>query len=114
EQAEALARLMLDRVKRDLGHERAPRLLAEVCVLSRQIDSDEVPACFAEAADLLIPRFADRADINHFCECFGTAAPAAPAWAARFEPHLRTILKENRHRHMRAFARFALARVVQL
>jgi hypothetical protein len=38
---------------------------------------------------------------------------ARPAWAWRYERHLRDILEKNDHRRVRAAAHFALARVVQ-
>jgi len=74
--------------------------------------SAEVPATFAEAADLIVSRFADSPDINGLCECLGGNGGPSPPWARKYEKHLRTILKTNQHRHVRFFAHFALASVL--
>jgi uncharacterized protein (TIGR03067 family) len=112
--SERLGRLLLERVKRELDHPRAAWLLSRVAILPWGHDYDEVPAYFTEAADLIVQRFAGSSETYRLCEVLKGGGHLAPAWAARYEPHLRAVLKANEHRHVRAFARLALARVIQL
>jgi uncharacterized protein (TIGR03067 family) len=114
EVAEKMGRLVLDRVKSDLAHPRCPQLLCWVAVLTWWLDYETAPAYFTQAADLIAAHFADSPDVYHFCEALARPGVTPPAWAAGFEAHLRGITKKNRHRHVRAFAQYALAAVIQL
>jgi RNA polymerase sigma factor (sigma-70 family) len=106
-----LAPLVLDRVRKDLDHPKAARLLTWVCLAGRN-DVPQPPRSFAEAADLIAGRFVDSPDIANFCECVGSVS-SCPPWAGHYEKHLRAILRVNRHRYVQVCARFALARVAQ-
>jgi RNA polymerase sigma-70 factor (ECF subfamily) len=107
-----LAPLVLDRVKRELDHPRAARHLTWVCANYYGDKSPGEPGVFAEAADILVDRFAASPGIQNFCESLGSGS-GSPPWAGKYEEHLRTILDENQHRFVRCTALFALASVVQ-
>jgi hypothetical protein len=111
EPIQELASAVLGRIKNGLGHPRAAELLTWVCTCYSGDESVEAPRTFAEAADLIAGRFADSADINHFCEVLGIVS--SPSWAGRYEQHLRTILDKNQHRKVRYRALFVLASVAQ-
>jgi thiol-disulfide isomerase/thioredoxin len=103
--------LVLDRVKQAPDHPQAAKLLASV-VCGISVDSNEgasAPPEFVEAADLIVDRYTESADIVHFCEQLGRGH----AWAGPFERHLRTILEKNSHREVKVVALFALASVIQ-
>lgn len=111
-QPSPLAPLVLNRVKRELDHPQAARLLTWVCANFYGDESPEEPRVFAEAADLLVDRFAAGPGIQNFCESLGSGS-GSPPWAGRYEKHLRTILDENQDRFVRCTALFALASVIQ-
>jgi thiol-disulfide isomerase/thioredoxin len=111
EMKQALAPLVLERVKQNLDQPRAAQLLTWVCTSFMDADSPAPHRIFAEAADLIANRFADSPDINHLCEVLGVIRN--PRWAAQYERHLRAILKANHHSHVRLEARFALASILQ-
>jgi hypothetical protein len=113
EQPKQLAPLVLARGKQVLDHPRTPRLLTWVCTCYMHDESPEPPPTFAEAADLMVSRFADNPEINWLCECLGGRGGRCPPWAAKYEKHLRTILKTNHHLRARSTARIALASVLQ-
>jgi uncharacterized protein (TIGR03067 family) len=108
-----LAPHVLERAKQQLDHPKAAALLTWVCVNALADPTlPERSAVFAQAAELIAARFGSSPDIASFCECLGGPG-ARPAWAWRYERHLRGILEKNAHRRVRAAAQFALARVVQ-
>lgn len=109
-----IARVLLNRVKEHPTHARTPEVLTCVCRLSAA-DSTERRAnsVFSDAADLIATHHAASPDITNFCEILGRGTGSA-AWASSFERHLKSILEENEHRHIRCAASFALASVVQL
>jgi hypothetical protein len=106
---QALAPIVLDRVKGNPTHVKAAWLLNWVC--SCGLGDEQDPLFFREAADLIVARYASSPDITSFCECLGMVT-GSPIWAGKYEKHLRTILKENRNRRVRGGASFALASVV--
>lgn len=107
-----VAAAILDRVRQSSDHPRAARVTAKLCALvGLGVESEQVPPVFSEAADLLIERYSDHADIVNFCEAFGTWIGGA-RWTHRFEPHLRTILKNNTDRFVRCSAMLALANMI--
>ena len=106
-----LAPLILERIKRDLDHPRAALLLDQVCSSYADDESAEAPGPFAEAADLIVQRFATSPDVHHLAECLGIIRN--PRWAGQYEMHLRTLLKTTPHSHVRFSAHFALAAVVE-
>ena len=108
-----LAPFVLARAKQALDHPRTPRLLTWVCTCSMHDGSAEPPPTFAEAADLIVGRFADNPDINWLCECLGGNGSVGPPWAVKYEKHLRTILAKNHHLRVRSTAQIALASVLQ-
>jgi len=105
----ALAPQVLAAVKRQLAHPSAARTLTWVCVALATEQSTS--AVFAEAADLIVTRFANSPDIFNFSEVIARANPI-PA-PEKYEGYLRTILEKNTHRMVRNRALFALASVVQ-
>ncbi|MEJ7638157.1 MAG: TlpA disulfide reductase family protein [Singulisphaera sp.] len=107
-----LAPLVLNLVKQELDHPQSARLLTWVCANYYGDESPEEPRIFAEAADLLVDRFAASPGIQNFCESLGSGS-GSPPWAGRYEKHLRTILDENQDRFVRCTALFALASVIQ-
>lgn len=112
---QGIAPAIFERVKNNLNHPDAARLLATVCSLSRSTgDENEAPASpFAEAADLIAERFADSADIDYFCGTL-TGPGGSPPWATQYERHLRAICAANRNRATGCVAHFALASVVHI
>jgi thiol-disulfide isomerase/thioredoxin len=107
-----LAAIVLDRLQRGPDHARGGWLLNWMCVLAFDArDQPDPPKVFREAADLIAARYASSPDITNFCECLGMGS-GSPAWAGKYEKHLRKILKENRNRRARGGAAFALASVV--
>jgi beta-lactamase regulating signal transducer with metallopeptidase domain/thiol-disulfide isomerase/thioredoxin len=115
EPVRAVMPIVFARVKRNPGHPDAAKLLASVvCAMAiDDFDGNKAPPEFTEAAELIVNRYADSADVRNFCEELGSFAPS-PAWAAPFERHLRIILEKNQHREVRAAASYALASVVAL
>jgi thiol-disulfide isomerase/thioredoxin len=111
---DAIAPIILKRVKKAPSHPQAARLLASVvCALSMGDDEAIVATqTFTEAADMILKRYTDSPDVLSFCELLGTLGET-PNWSASFEKHLRTILTKNRDRAVRVAASFALASVVQ-
>jgi thiol-disulfide isomerase/thioredoxin len=105
-----LAPLVLDRARRSLDDPETARLLCWVCVAYENDESRKAPRPFAEAADLIVRRFADSPNIGHFCESLTLGGGPQP-WAGEYEKHLRTILEKYRHRKVRVPAQFALAMV---
>jgi thiol-disulfide isomerase/thioredoxin len=104
---------VVDRVKKEPGHEEAAWLLTWVCTTYfGDTALEAAPPAFTEAADLIVARHADSPEITNFCECFGTGH-GTPSWAGPFEKHLQAILKKNDNRRVRRAAMFALASVVQ-
>lgn len=113
EAARGLAHVVLNSVKKNPAHPKVAWLLNWVCVYqSEELQQKGPPRPFAEAADLIVQWQAASPDITNFCECLGMGH-GSPPWAGQYERHLRTILKENRHRRVRGAAQFALASVVQ-
>ena len=106
-----IARVLLDRVKREPAHEKAAELLTCVCRLSESTNQRST-AIFAESAELIASQYASKPDITNFCEILGRGF-GSPPWAIPFERHLRTILGQNKNRDVRCAAEFALASVVQ-
>lgn len=105
--------IILDRVKKNPDHPLAAKLLATVvCGLAvEDFEGMKAPAEFAEAADLISERYADKPRLQNFCEALGSPG-SSPVWAKPFEKHLRILLQKNQHREVRAAASFALASVV--
>jgi thiol-disulfide isomerase/thioredoxin len=103
--------IVLDRVKKNLAHPQAARLLASVVCGSVDRDAVKPPAEFKEAADLIVGRYADSPDITNFCEIVGFLGEAQK-WAVDYEKHLRTILQRNKHRDVLVSATYSLASVV--
>jgi RNA polymerase sigma factor (sigma-70 family) len=112
DQAERFALSVLGRVRRQLDHPDAARLLTWVCARSYHFHPAQAPRSFAGAADLIAEWFAASPDILNFCDCLGSVGGTSRVWARDYEKHLRTVLKKNPTRRMRAAAHFALARVV--
>jgi RNA polymerase sigma-70 factor (ECF subfamily) len=108
-----LAPEVLGCVKHRLDHRRAAWLLTWVCSSYFRQNPKETPPPFAEAAKLIVTRFADSPDIHNFCECLGPLAGDPPTWAKNYEKDLRTLLDKNRHRLVRVTALFALASVLK-
>ncbi len=108
-----LAPLVLQRAERNLDDPAAAGLLTWVCRNFRQSEWPEEPRLFAEAAALLVDRFADSPGIQNFCECLGSVDGRSPSWAIKYERHLRTIVARNRDRWVLCMAKFALATVVK-
>jgi thiol-disulfide isomerase/thioredoxin len=108
-----LAPVVLARVKRQLDHPKAARLLTWVCTCFFGDQGATTPPAFAEAAELLVPRFAGSPDIANFCEVLAYTNGTPPPWARKYEKHLRMIREKNRHRLVRAAALIALALIVQ-
>ncbi len=108
-----LAPIVLTRVKQHPEHPKAASLLNWVCsaYFHDLTDLKDPPQAFAEAADLIVARYADSPDITNFCECLGIGH-GCPSWAGSYEKHLRTILIKNQDRRVRGGASFALASVV--
>jgi RNA polymerase sigma factor (sigma-70 family) len=113
ERGKELAPEVLARVKQNLDHRRAAKLLGWVCSRSYRSAATDEPPPFAEAARLIVTRFEDSPDIHWFCETLAPPAGVPPAWAAKYEKDLRTLLEKNRHRLVRVTARFALASVLK-
>ncbi|MCB7129880.1 MAG: TlpA family protein disulfide reductase [Candidatus Brocadiales bacterium] len=110
---QAIARVLLNRVKENPGHEKAVELLECICRLSKGSDNNQQPTpTFSEAADLIASHYADIPDLRNFCEILGSGS-GSPRWARQFERHLRTIIEKNQDRTSRCSALFALASVVQ-
>jgi RNA polymerase sigma factor (sigma-70 family) len=112
-EAERFALAVLRRVRRNLDHPDAAKLLCWVCTRSLYFDPPKAPRSFAAVAELIVERFADSPHIANFCQCLGSIGGTSRVWARDYEKHLRAILKVNRTRRVRAAAHFALARVVQ-
>src|SRR5579863_8924012 len=95
--------IILERVKKQPDHSEAARLLASiVCRFAVEGEKGmQAPPEFANAADLIIERYADSPDILNFCELLWSSNDSPPPWAGSFEKHLRTILKRNKHRDVR-------------
>jgi RNA polymerase sigma factor (sigma-70 family) len=108
----SLAPAVLECVRKKLDHPRAARLLTWVCASDYRQGSAEVPLPFAEAAELIVSRFAASPDIYNFCESLAPLSGTPPRWAGKYEPGLRAILAKNRHRLVRLTAHFALASVI--
>ncbi len=107
-----LAPLALDLIEQELDHPQAARLLTWVCANYYGDKSPEEPRVFAEAADILVDRFATSPGIQNFCESLGSGS-GSPPWAGKYEKHLRTIVDQNQDRFVRCTALFALASVIQ-
>lgn len=109
-----IAAAILTRVRRSPDHPDAARLLAHVCVtVGWGSETENPPPHFAEAADLIVDRCAASPGIEHLCETLGNGLSGSPHWAARFEGHLRSILKVNEDRWVRCTASMALASIAQ-
>ena len=108
-----LAPLVLQRAERNWNDPAAAGLLTWVCRNFRQSEWPEEPRLFAEAAALLVDRFADSPGIQNFCECLGSVDGRSPSWAIKYERHLRTIVARNRDRWVLCMAKYALATVVK-
>ena len=108
-----LGPLVLQWVERNLEDPAAAGLLTWVCRNFYQSEWPEEPRLFAEAAALLVDRFADSPGIQNFCECLGSVDGRSPNWAPKYERHLRTIVARNRDRWVLCMANFALATVVK-
>jgi RNA polymerase sigma factor (sigma-70 family) len=108
-----LAPLVLRRAERNLEDPACAGLLTWVCRNFYQSEWPEEPRLFAEAAALLVDRFADSPGIQNFCECLGSVDGRSPSWAPKYERHLRTIVDRNRDRWVLCMAKFALATVVK-
>jgi thiol-disulfide isomerase/thioredoxin len=106
-----LAPAALARVKRSLDHPRAARLLAWVCAAYLGDQSDEPPAPFAGAAELIADRFADSRDVSHFAEAL--FLHGTPPWADQYEKNVRTLVEKNKAPLVRATSRYALAAIVR-
>ena len=72
----SLVRLVLERVKLQLDHPQAARLLTWVCANDYFERGQQESPTFAEAADLIVAHFAGRPDIQHFCRSIPTQAQA--------------------------------------
>ncbi len=107
-----LAPLVVERVRRAPDDPQAARLLAWVCADGPVQPPAEVPKAFAEAAELIVARFAGSPDIGDFCLRLGNTN-GSPRWAGRYEKALKTILEKNRHPNVRTAALFALATLVE-
>jgi thiol-disulfide isomerase/thioredoxin len=105
--------IILGRVKRNLGHPQAARLLASVVSGSADRGAVKPSPVFIEAANLTVERFADSRDARGLCEMLGSLSDSQ-TWPAAFEKHLRTILVRNQDRSVRAAASYSLASVVAL
>jgi RNA polymerase sigma-70 factor (ECF subfamily) len=108
-----LAPLVLERVERDLANPAGAGLLTWVCRNYFRSEWPEEPRTFAEAAALIVDRFADSPGIQNLCECLGSVDGYSPAWAGKYERHLRTIVDRNRDRLVLSMAKYALAVVVR-
>lgn len=97
----------LSRIKRSLEHPDAPRLLAWICAAYKDDEGPTAPEPFREAADLIGDRFAESADISHFCESLFLRGRRP--WADEFEKHLRTIIEKNKTPLVRVTSEYALA-----
>jgi RNA polymerase sigma-70 factor (ECF subfamily) len=109
----AMAPAVFECVKHRLDHRRAARLLTWVCSSYYRQNSKEIPPPFAEAAELIVTRFADSPDIYNLCECLGARYGSPAPWAKDYEKALRTILEKNRHRLVRVTAQLSLASIVK-
>jgi thiol-disulfide isomerase/thioredoxin len=105
--------IILERVKRNLGHPQAARLLATVVSGSADRGAMKPSPVFIEAANLIVERYADSPDARGLCEMLGSLSESQ-TWPAAFEKHLRTILVRNQGRAVRAAASYSLASVVAL
>jgi thiol-disulfide isomerase/thioredoxin len=105
---------LLERLKQSRNHPHTAALLAMVCEMSSDRDSEEPTAQFGEAAVLIVSAYVASPDIYNFCEILGNMSGYSPPWAAKYESHLRTILKVNQTRFVRCAAMMALASVLQL
>jgi hypothetical protein len=109
-----LAPLVLQRVERDLANPEGAGLLTWVCRNYFRSDWPVELPIFAEAAELIVDRFAESPGIQNFCECLGSVMDdRSPKWAAKYERHLRAILLKNRDRLVRCMAMSALATIVK-
>jgi uncharacterized protein (TIGR03067 family) len=107
---EALAPQVLACVRRQLDHPDAAQMLAWIATSCAGDQSTN--ETFAEAADLIVGRFAGSPDIFNFCEIVDTQN-SNPVWGTKVEKYLRTILDQNTDRFVRSCASFALASAVQ-
>jgi hypothetical protein len=105
--------IILERVKRNLGHPQAARLLATVVSGSADRGATKPSPVFIEAANLIVERYADSRHARSLCEMLGFLSESQ-TWPAAFEKHLRTILVRNHDWAVRAAASYSLASVVQL
>jgi thiol-disulfide isomerase/thioredoxin len=108
-----IAHAILERVKQNLVHPKAARLLTQVCCLSYAETHADPPPIFAESAELIVSKHADSPDINNLCELLGTEFGGNPSWARQYERHLREILEVNQYRQVRCAGLIALASIVQ-
>jgi RNA polymerase sigma factor (sigma-70 family) len=104
-----LAPLTLDAVKQKLDQPRAAEVLNWICGNYWGHNSAEVPATFAETADLIETRFAASPEIRTFCEVLSSG----PTWAGKFEKHLLAILDKNNDRGVRIMGLFAQASLAE-
>ena len=105
--------IVLRTAEGQLDHPAAAGLLTWVCRNHYASEWPEEPRFFAEAANLIATQFADRPGIQNFCECLGSVSGHSPAWAGKYERHLRTILDRNRDRLVLCMAHYALATVLK-
>ena len=107
---------LLDRLKRSPNDAHTAKLLAAICVMcEKSRDNYNAPptAQFAEAADLIVSKYATSPDIANFCETLGNMDGDSPPGTGKYERHLRAILKVNQDRFVRCTALMALASVLQ-
>jgi thiol-disulfide isomerase/thioredoxin len=104
-----LAPAFLARARQSPEHPQAPRMLAEVCTMTKPNEGETPGAIYDEAANLIAEKYPSSPEIAHFCE----GLRSGESWAVPYERHLRAILKVNKDRFVRCSAQFALANLVQ-
>lgn len=105
---------VVKRVNRESDHPDAAWVLCQSMGLVAPEQHQTAPPCqeFLAAADSVRDKFADRENIQNFCEYVGGNGNASE-WGLTFEPHLRNILNVNQDRLVRCSAKFNLAAVVR-
>ena len=106
-----LVPLVLAAVRRQPDHARAVDALDWICGSYFGNESTEVPAPFADAAELILARFASSSNIAGFCESLSFGPPP---WAWKFQKHLQMIADTNRRPWVRSQALLALARIAAM
>lgn len=114
EKWQAFVGRIVRRVNQESEHADSAWVLCQSLGLVAPEQHQTEPPCqeFLAAADSVRDKFADRENIQNFCEHVGGMGDASE-WGLAFEPHLRHILDVNQDRFVRCAAKFNLAAVVR-